>query len=194
MTFDVIIFATALYALTTESIEDSFVLMIFQITFGKKNLAYGLIASSITVSLIMLAIVLYGLPNIEPYSEYVIKGSGLFLVVLGSYWITKYWLKRKGILKSKKDDSSKSVSILGPSVIIFGELLEILAILIPFVLANHVAETSLSIVISLAISLGLMFVVGGRLRTRLKNRLHQVKQFAGIALILSGIVIILHIR
>jgi len=195
MTFDLIIFATVLYALTTEIIEDSFVLIIYQITFGKKNVFYGLLAASVTVVLILIALVLYGIPNIEPYSEYVVTGSGLFLVGLGSFWILKFWLVRFGIMKEESETEQKSITKSFASfTMVFLELLEILAILVPFILTNHILETSLSIAISIVISTGLMFVVGGRLRKKLENKLTQVKLFAGMALILSGVVIIFHVK
>lgn len=195
MAFDLIIFATVLYALTTEIIEDSFVLIIYQIAFGKKNIFYGLLAASVTVVFILIALVLYGIPNIEPYSEYVVTGSGLFLVGLGSFWILKFWLVRIGIMKEESETEQKSITKSFASfTMVFLELLEILAILVPFILTNHILETSLSAAISIIISTGLMFVVGGRLRKKLENKLTQVKLFAGMALILSGVVIIFHVK
>lgn len=195
MAFDFIIFATVLYALTTEIIEDSFVLIIYQITFGRKNVFFGLLAASVTVIFILIILVLYGIPNIEPYSGYVITGSGLFLVGLGSFWILKFWLVRMGIMKEESETGQKSITKSFASfTMVFVELLEILAILVPFILTNHVLETSLSVAISVAVSTGLMFVVGGRLRKKLENKLTQVKLFAGMALILSGVVIILHVK
>ncbi len=195
MAFDLIIFATVLYALTTEIIEDSFVLIIYQITFGKKNVFYGLLAASVTVVFILIVLVLYGIPNIEPYSEYVVTGSSLFLVGLGSFWILKFWLVRIGIMKEESETEQKSITKSFASfTMVFLELLEILAILVPFILTNHILETSLSAAISIVISTGLMFVVGGRLRKKLENKLTQVKLFAGMALILSGVVIIFHVK
>jgi len=195
--FDVIIFATALYALTTETIEDAFVLVIYQIMFGKKNVLYGLVSAAITISFIMIILVLYGIPNLELYSSYVINGSGMFLIGLGIYWILRFWLVKSGILKEESNRGSVSTSVSKSFVsfmMVFVELLEILAILIPFTLANYIAEVSLSSVVSIAVSLGLVFVVGGKIRGKLENRLTQVKLFAGIALILSGIVIIANVR
>lgn len=195
MTFDFIIFATALYALTTEIIEDSFVLVIYQVVFGKKNVFYGLLAASAAVAFILVILILYGIPIIEKYSEYVVTGSGLFLVGLGSFWIVRFWLVRLGIMKEESDSEQKSITKSFASfAMAFVELLEILAILVPFVLTNHIIETSLSLVVSLSISTVLMFVIGTRLRNKLSNRLTQVKLFAGMALILSGIIIISHVK
>jgi len=195
LAFDFIIFATALYALTTEIIEDSFVLVIYQIAFGKRNVFYGLLAASAAVASILVVLVLYGMPNIEKYSEYVVTGSGLFLVGLGSFWIVKFWLVRLGIMKKETDSEQKSITKSFASfVMAFVELLEILVILVPFVLTNHIIETSLSLAVSIAISAVLMFVIGTRLRSKLSNRLTQVKLFAGMALILSGVVIIFHVK
>lgn len=195
--FDVIIFATALYALTTETIEDAFVLIIYQIMFGKKNVLYGLASAAITVSVIMIVLVLYGIPNLELYSSYVINVSGVFLIGLGIYWIVRFWLVKHGIVQeeSNRDLVRTSVSKSFMSfIMVFVELLEILAILIPFTLANYIVEVSLSSAISIAASLGLVFVVGGKMRKKLENRLTQVKLFAGIALMLSGIVIIANVK
>lgn len=195
--FDVIIFATALYALTTETIEDAFVLVIYQIMFGKKNVLYGLVSAVITISFIMVILVLYGIPNLELYSSYVINGSGIFLVGLGIYWILRFWLVKSGILREEtnRDFMRTSVSKSFMSfMMVFVELLEILAILIPFTLANYIVEVSVSSAVSIAVSLGLVFVVGSKIRKKLENRLTQVKLFAGMALILSGIVIIANVR
>lgn len=198
MNFDIIVFATALYALTTEIIEDSFVLIIYQFTFGKKSVIYGLVFASVTVSSILVLLVLYGIPIIETYSEYVVKASGLFLIGLGGYWMIRFLFVKMNILKEESEESElkqKSVTkSLTPFIMIFVELLEILAILIPFVLTNHIIETSLSVVVSLAISIVLMFVIGGRLRSKFENKLGQVKMFAGMALVLSGSIIILHVK
>ncbi|GEM_PF-4024575 len=195
--FDAIIFATALYALTTETIEDAFVLVIYQIMFGKKNVLYGLVSAAITISFIMVVLVLYGIPYLELYSSYAINGSSIFLIGLGIYWILRFWLVKSGILREEtnRDFMRTSVSKSFMSfMMIFVELLEILAILIPFTLANYIVEVSLSSAISIGVSLGLVFAVGGKIRKKLENRLTQVKLFAGIALILSGIVIITNVR
>lgn len=195
--FDVIIFATALYALTTETIEDAFVLVIYQIMFGKKNVLYGLVSAVITISFVMVVLVLYGIPNLELYSSYVINGSGIFLIGLGIYWILRFWLVKSGILhdETNRDFMRTSVSKSFMSfMMVFVELLEILAILIPFTLANYIVEVSISSAISIAVSLGLVLVVGSKIRKKLENRLTQVKLFAGMALILSGIVIIANVR
>ncbi|HEU5488868.1 MAG TPA: hypothetical protein VFV16_08610 [Candidatus Nitrosotalea sp.] len=195
MNFDFVIFATVLYALTTETIEDSFVLIIYQITFGKKNVIYGVVFASAAVASILVLLVLYGIPSIERYSEYVVKGSGLFLVGLGSYWILKFLLVRSGILKEESELNQKSITKSFASFIMaFAELLEILAILVPFILTDHIAETSISIAVSVTISMMLMFAVGGRLRNKFANRLTQVKLFAGMALMLSGSVIIFNLK
>lgn len=195
MNFDFIIFVTALYALTTEAIEDSFVLIIYQITFGKKNVIYGVVFASAAVASILVLLVLYGIPSIERYSEYVVKGSGLFLVGLGGYWMIRFLLVRSGILKEESELNKKSITKSFASfILVFAELLEILAILVPFIITNHVAETSISIVVSVTISMILMFAVGGRLRNKFANRLTQVKLFAGMALVLSGSVIIFNLK
>jgi len=193
--FDVIIFATALYALTTETIEDAFVLIIYRITFGKKNVIYGLVSASITISFIMIILVLYGIPNLELYSTYIINGSGIFLIGFGSYWILRFWLVKKGILGIDEVDSKKSISkSFMAFIMVFTELLEILAILIPFTLANYIIEVSLSSAISIIASLGLIFFIGGKMKKKLENRLTHVKLFAGMALIISGIAIIANVR
>jgi len=193
--FDVIIFATALYALTTETIEDAFVLIIYRITFGKKNVIYGLVSATATISFIMIILVLYGIPNLELYSEYITNGSGLFLIGLGSYWIIRFWLVRRRILAEESVDSKTSTSKSFASfVFVFVELLEILAILIPFTLANYILEVSLSSAVSIIASLGLVFFLGKKIRRKMENRLTQVKLLAGIALIISGSVIITQIK
>lgn len=198
MNFDIIIFATALYALTTEIIEDSFVLIIYQITFGKKTVIYGLVFASVTVASILVLLVLYGIPIIETYSEYVVKGGGIFLIGLGGYWMIRFLLVKMNILKEESEESElKQKSItksITPFIMIFVELLEILAILIPFVLTKHIIETTLSVIVSVSISLILMFVIGGKLRSKFENKLSQVKMFAGMALILSGFIIIFNLR
>ncbi|MGH9922205.1 MAG: hypothetical protein ACRD38_05595 [Nitrososphaerales archaeon] len=195
--FDIIIFATALYALTTETVEDAFVLVIYQIMFGKKNVLYGLVSAAMTISFIMVILVLYGIPNLGLYSSYVINGSGIFLIGLGIYWILRFWLVKRGIMQEEANRDSVETSVsksFMSFMMVFVELLEILAILIPFTLANYIVEVSLSSAISIAASLGLVFAVGGKMRRKLENRLTQVKLFAGIALILSGVVIITNIK
>jgi len=193
--FDVIIFAAALYALTTETIEDAFVLIIYRITFGKKNVIYGLVSATATISFIMIILVLYGIPNLELYSEYITNGSGLFLIGLGGYWIIRFWLVRRRILAEESVDSKTSISKSFASfVFVFVELLEILAILIPFTLANYILEVSLSSAVSIIASLGLVFFLGKKIRRKMENRLTQVKLLAGIALIISGSVIITQIK
>jgi hypothetical protein len=198
MGFDVLVFATALYALITETIEDSFVLIIYQAAFGKKNIVYGLVFASVIVSIILIVLVLYGIPQIGLYSEYVVKASGLFLIGLGGYWIVRFLLTRAGIVKAESEESElkqKPVTkSFVPFVMVFVELLEILAILVPFVLTSHIFETSLSLAVSIAISILLMFIVGGRLRSKFENKLTLAKFFAGVALTLSGFIIIINLR
>jgi hypothetical protein len=192
--FDVVIFATALYALMSETIEDVVVLIIYQIMFGKKNVIYGLVSASIIISIIMVTLVIFGIPNLEVYSEYITYGSGVFLIGLGSYWILRFWLVKRGFLGEDSVDSKASVKSITSFMLVFVELLEILAILIPFTLANYVIEVSLSSAVSVIVSLGLVFFVGSKIRKRLENQLTQVKVFAGMALVVSGIVIIVNIR
>lgn len=194
MAFDFIIFATALYALTTETIEDAFILIIYQIAFGKKIVLYGLIAASVTVASILVVLVIYGIPNLELYSNYVVTGSGLFLIALGVYWIIRFFLVRRGTLKEESGLEQKTVTkSVASFTMVFVELLEILAISVPFILTDHIMETSISIAVSILISVILMVVVGKRLRSKFENKLTQVKLFAGVALILSGSIIIFNL-
>jgi hypothetical protein len=151
--------------------------------------------ASAAVAYILVLLVLYGIPSIERYSEYVVKGSGLFLIGLGGYWMIRFLLVRSGILKEDSELSKKSITKSFASfILVFAELLEILAILVPFILTDHIVETSISIAVSVTISMILMFAVGGRLRNKFANRLTQVKLFAGMALVLSGSVIIFNLK
>ncbi len=109
MVFNTIIFATALYALSTETIEDAFVLMIYNIIYGKKSVIFGLAAAAAIVALSMLAVTYYKIPQFELYSEYVILGSGIFLFGIGGYWIARYFLVKKGIIKEESKSAKSSI-------------------------------------------------------------------------------------
>ncbi len=147
------------------------------------------------MAFILLFLIFYGIPNIKQYSEYVVTGSGLFLTGLGGFWMVRFWLVKMGIMNDESKSEQTSVTkSLASFTMIFAESLEILAILVPFVLTNHIIETSLSLAMSIAISTVLMFVVGSRLRSKLANKLTQVKLFAGMALVLSGVIIIFHVE
>ncbi|NIP62002.1 MAG: hypothetical protein GWN01_08980 [Nitrosopumilaceae archaeon] len=190
MAFDLIIFATALYALTSETVEDSFMLIIFQVSFGKKSVLYGLVAASIAIASIMVILVIYGIPNLESYSDYVAAVSGLFLISLGVYWIIKFFLARKRAIKKESEFEQKTVTkSVASFTMVSVELLEILALLVPFILTGYVIETSIAMIVSILISIALMITIGRKLRSKLENKLTQVKLFAGFALILSGSII-----
>lgn len=106
----------------------------------------------------------------------------------------RFPLVKMGILKEELDSGHNSITKSFASfTMVFVELLEILAILVPFVLTNYIMEMSLSLAVSVAISILLMLVVGRRLRSKFENKLSKVKIFAGMALILSGVVIIFNL-
>jgi len=194
MIFNSIIFATALYALTTETIEDAFVLAIFKIIYGRKSVVFGLIAASMTTSLFFITLAYIKIPGFETYSEYVIIGSGIFLLCIGSYWIIRYILMKKKLLKEELREKSPLQNSFFSFVMVFVELLEILAILIPFTLANHITETALAASLSVLISIVFTIILGRKLRSKLENRLNEIKFFAGVALLVSGTMIIFNIR
>lgn len=190
MTFDFVIFVAALYALTSETIEDVFMLIIYQALFGRKSVLLGLVAASITVAVILVVLGAYGIPNLEPYSEYIATASGLFLTGLGTYWIVKFFHTRT---KHKRVSGFEQKTTSTASfALVFSELLEILAILAPFILTNHILETSASILVSILVSATLMIFIGKRLRQKLENRLVHIKLFAGASLIISGLIMVSH--
>lgn len=194
MIFNSIIFATALYALTAETVEDAFVLAIFKIIYGRKSVIFGLVAASVITVLFFITLVYIKIPEFEIYSEYVIIGSGIFLLCIGSYWIIRYILMKKKLLKDESREKSPLHNSFFSFILVLVELLEILAILIPFTLANYVTETILAAGLSVLISIAFTIVIGKTIRSRLENRLNEIKLFAGIALLVSGTMIILNIR
>lgn len=177
------ILISALWAIGTETIEDSFALTIYRALFGTRIVRYALIASLVTTGLTVAGLAFFG-ATLFSYSIYVTYGSGLFFIGLGIYWIVAFRKTREQEIKGKG-----AVTALPAFMIVFAEMMEITVLLIPLIVANYLGEVVFAYIASIGFTLLFLSAVGSRLG-KFKQRLQLLKIISGIALITAGIMIV----
>ena len=99
LAFSTVVFIAALWALSSEMVEDSFVDLIYGHVYGWRTLVYALITASVILITISTVSVFYALTLLVRYIGVVTKVSAILLGTIGIFWLTSSLLGRGGELE-----------------------------------------------------------------------------------------------
>ncbi len=101
MPFDVIIFVAALWALSSEMIEDSLVDLIYGHMFGWRNLIRALVTVSLILGVIFSVLIYYASSFLVIYVDSISKGAAVLLGIIGAFWLGS------SILRGREEDRKR---------------------------------------------------------------------------------------
>ena len=189
MAFDLVIFIAALWALSTEMVEDSVVDLIYGHLFGWKTFIRALVIASVVVVSASILVVLVASSFLQAYLGPIQKGAAVLLAVIGVFWlVTSILGKEDEIEEVRSRKGNLSVALQLVSI----EELEIVLIVIPLVLSSHALEAGIAASIGVLLSVLLAAVLRGPFSKFVEGRLRQLKVASGAFLILLGLVLFLH--
>jgi uncharacterized membrane protein len=197
LSFSTIIFVSALWALSSEMIEDTFVNLIYGYMFGWRNLVYALLTASVILVVFSSFIVYYTLTYLLQYIALISKVSGILLSGIGLYWLISSLLQKRTELNEAKEELEKkeqeSKRRLGRFLVALQfvsiEELEIVLVLVPLIITSHVLEASFAATIGIVISISTAAFFRKNFETFVKGKLRYLKILSGLFLFSLGLVI-----
>ena len=107
MAFSVAIFVAAVWALSSEMAEDSFVDLIYGHMYGWQTLIRALISASILLVIVSAVSIYLALGFLVEYASFVSRGSAILLGVIGFFWLTS------SLNEMRKREQSKELAEIG---------------------------------------------------------------------------------
>ena len=194
MSFSFIIFVAALWALSSEMIEDSLVDLIYGHIFGWRTLIYAILTASAILISISAVIVLYASVFLESYIGLIQKGAAVLLGGIGVFWLGRSALEGgdgnevEQARKTKAGQVNSSNFVLALQLVSIEEL-EILLIVVPLILASHVLEAAISSSMGVLLSVSIAALLRKRFSRFVEGRLRILKIASGLFLIALGIIL-----
>jgi uncharacterized membrane protein len=191
LSFDIIIFVAALWALLSEMIEDSLVDLIYGHMFGWRNLFNALVAASLILVTVSSLLIYYASFFLVAYIDLISKGAAVLLAIIGAVWLGTSILSRRG--ESEVDElrqkSGTRMTFLVALQLVFIEELEVFLILIPLILASHALEAVSAAAIGISVSVSLAVILRKSFERFVVGKMRYLKVVSGFFLIGLGIVL-----
>jgi uncharacterized membrane protein len=197
--FDVIIFLVALWALSSEMIEDSFVNLILGHMYGWRTLIKALTTASIILITLSVVLVYYALTLFLQYIDLIEQLSAGLLGVIGVFWLVSSILRRnkesEAVEEARKvqQKPKRGGMFLIALQLELIEVLEVLLIIIPLVITSHVLEASSAGVVGIIVSITTAASLRKRFEKFVVGRLGQLKIISGLFLIALAFVLFLRV-
>jgi uncharacterized membrane protein len=199
--FNNVIFLAALWALSTEMVEDSLVDLVYGHIYGWRTLVYALVTASVILTAISAVSIYSALTLLIQYVSLVTKISAILIGLIGSFWLGSSILgivrKEQGELEEARRMSRAGTSgtrnFLVTLELVSIEELEILLIIIPLVVASHAIEASLAAVIGVITSVTAAALLRRSFERLVAGKLRYLKIASGAFLIGLGIVLFFQI-
>jgi uncharacterized membrane protein len=197
LSFNTVIFVAALWALSTEMVEDSLVDLVYGHMYGWRTLVYALVTASAILTTASVISVYYALTLLIQYVSLVTKISAILIGLIGTFWLGSSIL---GILRKEDSevDEARKMSRAGISgtrnflvalELVSIEELEILLIIIPLVVASHGVEASLAAVIGVIASVSAAALLRRSFEKLVAGKLRYLKIASGTFLIGLGVIL-----
>lgn len=197
LSFSLPILVAALWALSTEMVEDSLVDLIYGHMYGWRALIYALIAASIILVTASTIAVYYALSVLVQDLSLVTKISAILLGLIGLFWIVTSLLGRESEVEEAKAKQAKPRtqfrSFLVVLQLVIIEELEILLIVIPLVVASHELEASLAAATGILISLSIALFLRKNFEKMIAGKLRYLKLASGTFLLVLALVLFLEL-
>jgi uncharacterized membrane protein len=200
LAFDTVIFLAALWALSTEMVEDSLVDLVYGHIYGWQTLVYALISASTVLVSISTILIYYSLTILVQYTPLVTKSSAILLGLIGLFWLIssiQEIVRRAGgeleeISKVRLAKSEVRNFLIAFQLVSIEEL-EILLIIIPLVVASHGLEASLAATIGVLASLTTAALLRRSFEKLVAGKLRYLKLASGTFLIGLGLILFLQV-
>ena len=201
MPFSIVIFLAALWALSTEMVEDSFVDLIYGHIYGWRTLVYALATASMILATVSAVSVYYAARLLIQYVSLVTQVSAILIGLIGLFWLGSSILsivrREQGELEEARKMSRTGISetrnFLVTLQLVSIEELEILLIIIPLVVASHALEASVAAAIGVIASVTAAALLRRSFERLVAGKLSYLKIASGVFLIGLGIVLFLQI-
>jgi uncharacterized membrane protein len=200
LSFNTVIFLAALWALSTEMVEDSLVDLVYGHIYGWRTLVYALISASTVLVSISAILIYYSLTILVQYIAVVTKGSAILLGMIGLFWLVssiQEIVRRAGgeleEIKKVRRAKSEVRNFLIAFQLVSIEELEILLIIIPLVVASHGLEASLAAAIGVLASLTTAALLRRSFEKLVAGKLRYLKLASGTFLIGLGLILFLQV-
>jgi uncharacterized membrane protein len=200
LAFDTVIFLAALWALSTEMVEDSLVDLVYGHIYGWRTLVYALISASTVLVSISTILIYYSLTILVQYIPLVTKSSAILLGLIGLFWLIssiQEIVRRAGgeleEIRKVRPAKSEVRNFLIAFQLVSIEELEILLIIIPLVVALHGLEASVAATIGVLASLTTAGLLRRSFEKLVTGKLRYLKLASGAFLIGLGLVLFLQV-
>jgi hypothetical protein len=199
--FNTVFFFAALWALSTEMVEDSLVDLVSGHVYGWRTLVYALLTASVILTTISSISVYFALKLLMQYVSLVTKISAILIGLIGSFWLVTSVFstvrKEEGELEEARKKSRVGASgtrnFLVALELVSIEELEILLIIIPLVVASHAIEASLAAIVGVVASVTTAAVLRRSFERLVAGKLSYLKIVSGIFLVGLGVVLFFQI-
>jgi uncharacterized membrane protein len=194
LSFSIVIFVAALWALSSEMVEDSLVDLIYGHMFGWRTLIYALLTASAILISISAVVILYASVFLELYIGLIQKGAALLLGGIGVFWLSRSALKPEDYEVEEATEKAGRVNrsnFIVALQLVSVEELEILLIVVPLILASHVLEATIAASMGILISVSMAALLRKRFSRFVEGRMQILKISSGLFLIALGIVLFL---
>jgi uncharacterized membrane protein len=199
--FNTVIFLAALWALSTEMVEDSLVDLVYGHMYGWRTLVYTLVTASLILISISAVSVYYALTLLIQYVSLVTKVSGILIGLIGTFWlgtsilgiVRKQQAELEEVRTKNRGGTSGTRNFLVALQLVSIEELEILLIIIPLVVASHAIEASLAAAIGVIASVATAALLRRSFEKLVAGKLRYLKIASGTFLIGLGIILFFQI-
>lgn len=195
MEFSVVIFFGALWALSSEMIEDSFVNLILGHLYGWKTLIEALIVAAAVLLTLSAVLVYFTLTLFLRYIHLISQLSAGLLGLIGAFWLVSS-LRRNGepeAIREARNVQRQRGPNAGRFIVAFQlesvEVLEVLLILIPLVITSHASEAFSAGAAGIFVSISVAAVLRKKFETFVTGRLGQLKIVSGLFLIALSVML-----
>ncbi len=195
MSFSIVVFVAALWALSSEMIEDSLVNLIYGHLFGWRNLIYAVITASIILATLASVLIYYTSFILVAYIDLISKAAALLLTAIGIFWLTSSVIARREVSEAGEvgQRRRRKLTFLVALQLVSVEELEIFLILIPLILASYALEATSATAIGILASLSLALLLKRDFERFVVGRIRYLKIISGLFLIILGIILLLEI-
>ena len=188
MPFDLIVFVAALWAMSTEMVEDSVVDLIYGHIFGWKTLIRALLTASVFLVSISVIVILFASAFLQSYLSLIQKGSAVLLGLIGTFWLGRSILGGENEIEEAKALKGNFVMALQ---LVSIEELEILLIMVPLILTSHALEATTAASIGIILSLSLAALLRTPFSKFVEGKMRVLKVASGLFLVVLGVVLFL---
>ncbi|MEM3186526.1 MAG: hypothetical protein QXQ39_07610 [Conexivisphaerales archaeon] len=192
--FSFLVFTAVLWALTTESVEDSFADLVYARMFGWRKLALSAIAAGAII--IFLSVILSDALAFLPlnYYTYIRQIASSVIILIGLYWLIGVFAKHHESGRYRSDFAyiadKKSYYVLIPLMLV--EEAEIAIIILPLALRGYAIEALSGAGISIAVSLYFSLVLQNLLGKVMAKYYKELKGVSAMVLIALGLLLLLN--